>query len=174
MSTFRNYGIDFYNSRVAKMNVEQKTTINVSADALWKIIGTDFANVKDWAERMLDSRQGDDLGEMGGRYVTTVEYGEATETLYLFDEENRELAYSVEGNLPPVIADVTTAWRVEPDGDERSIVINTFTAKMLQPEMEEMIHGRLMAGLVPLHEQLRHFAENGVPHPDKQAQLNSA
>ena len=156
------------------MNVEQKTTINVSADALWKIIGTDFADVKIWAVRMIDSRSGDDLGELGGRYVNTVEYGEATETLYLFDNEKRELAYSVNGNLPPVITDVTTAWRVEPDGENRSIVINTFEAKMLQPEMEEMIHGRLMAGLVPLHEQLKHFAENGVPHPDKQAQTTAA
>ena len=155
------------------MNISQQITVNASADKVWSIVGTDYANAKKWATRMLDSRSGDDLGSMGGRYVNTVEYGEATETLYQFDNEQRELAYTVNGNLPPVITDVTTGWRVEANGKNQSTVTTTFGAKMLNPEMEGMISQRLLQGLVPLLEELKHYAENDQPHPRKQEQLTA-
>ena len=155
------------------MEIKQQININASADKVWGILSNDFANVTKWATRMINSERSSDLGPIGGRSVNTVEYGEATETLYRFDEEQRDLAYHVRGdNLPPMISDVTTGWRVDQVSETESAVTTTFGAAV-SPEMEEMISGRLLQGLIPLLEELKYYAENDQPHPRKVTQITS-
>ena len=48
---------------------------------VWDILGNDFANINKWAVRMLASSGDREIGPIGGRRVTTVEYGDAVETL---------------------------------------------------------------------------------------------
>ena len=154
------------------MNITQQVSINTSADKVWDILGNDFPNITKWAVRMLASAGDKELGPIGGRQVTTVEYGNAAETLYKFDSERRELAYSLSGEtLPPILSDITTTWRIEPNGENQSVVTNIFEAKLLNPEMEEMIKTQFMQGLTPLFEELKFYAENGQPHPRKIDQL---
>ena len=143
------------------MEVTRQISINASADKLWKILGTDFDDISTWASRMLKSSGNTELGPKGGREVVTVEYGEATETLYQFDEAQRELAYTVQGpNLPPVIKDVTTGWRVESTGDNQALVHLTFGATLLNPEMGDMVKEQLGQGLDKLMPELKYYAEN--------------
>ena len=157
------------------MKVQQQININASADKVWKILGTDFGAVDEWAARMLDSQGDKALGPKGGRVVQTVEYGEATETLYQFDDKKRELAYTVEAaGIPPVLSDVTTGWRVEPQGDDQAAAEITFAGKLADPAMSDMLHGRLQEGLDKLLPELKYYAENDQPHPNKQAQLAAA
>ena len=154
------------------MKVNQQITVNASADKVWQILGADFAKVDRWAARMLDSQGNTDLGPKGGRIVQTVEYGEATETLYRFDDEPRELAYTVEAaGIPPVLSDVTTGWRVEAQGAGQSVVHITFAGKLADPAMSDMLGGRLKEGLDKLLPELKYYVENDEPHPNKQAQL---
>ena len=151
------------------MEVNRQITVNASADKVWKILGTDFNEVRVWASRMLDSHGSDELGPKGGRVVQTIEYGEAKETLTLFDEEQRELAYTVQApNMPPVVQDVTTGWRVESKGPNQAVVHISFQAKLTNPAMSQMITQALGQGLDKLLPELKYYAENDQPHPNKQ------
>ncbi len=153
------------------MEVNRQISINASADKLWKILGADFGNVDVWASRMLESQASDGLSSLGGRIVTTVEYGEAQEILYEFDEAQRQLAYTVQAKgLPPIVKDVTTGWRVEPNGEDQSIVHIQFKANLTDESMSDMIHQQFGMGLEKLFAELKYFAENDQPHPYKQEQ----
>ena len=153
------------------MEVNQQITIKVSADKLWQILGNDFGEVQQWASRMLESRYDETLGSMGGRKVTTVEYGEANETLYVFDETRRELAYRVQGdNTPPMLSDITTGWRIEAQGDEQAVVHIQFKATLKDESMSDMIHQQFGMGLKKLFAELKYFAENDQPQPNKSGQ----
>ncbi len=151
------------------MEVTRQISIGAPADKVWKILGTDFGEIQVWASRMLSSKGDTSLGSQGGRVVNTVEYGEATETLYLFDDAQRELAYTVQGpTLPPIIKDVTTGWKVEAASEGEAVVHLTFGATVLDPSMEDMVKDQLGQGLDKLLPELKYFAENDRPHPNKQ------
>ena len=156
------------------MNLNYEVTVNASADKVWKIIGADFNKADKWAVRMLKSTGSPDLGPIGGRLIQTVEYGEGKETLVLFDDEQRKLAYRVQApGLPPVLQDIRIGWRVESKGDNQAVVHNTFEANLSNPEMHDMITQQSQQGTKMLFEELKHYAENGKPHPRKQEQLAS-
>ena len=148
------------------MEVTQDIEIAAAAEKVWSILDEQFGSIDAWAARMLDSRSDDDLGELGGRQVVTVEYGPATETLYLRDASARALGYWVTGpSLPPPISQVQTEWRVAELDGATSLVQIRFVAVVDPPEMQPMLEDTLRAGLTPLLEQLRHYAETGEPHP---------
>ena len=154
------------------MIVNNQITINQSADHVWNVIGGQFNDVSRWAVRMLSSKANENVDGLGGRIVNTVEYGEAFETLYQFDNEQRQLAYNLRADgIPPMLKDVTTAWQVEAQGENASVARVTFQAGLMMPEAEGMLSERVQVGLSPLLAQLKHYAETGEPHPDKQAQL---
>ncbi|MEM7034535.1 MAG: SRPBCC family protein [Chloroflexota bacterium] len=154
------------------MKVSRQISINTSADKVWQILGTNFNDVDQWATRMLSAEGKDDLGSQGGRVVNTIEYGEATETLYQFDDKKRELAYNVQAaGMPPMISDVTTAWRVEPQGNDQSLVEITFAGTLSDESMSDMLQQRLGEGLDMLLPDLKHYAEHDQPSPNKLAQL---
>lgn len=146
------------------MEVTQHIAIDTPAERVWSILGGDFAEISTWAARMLDSRGDDGLGDMGGRQVTTVEYGPATEILYVLDDATRTVGYSVSARgMPPVLDDVTTEWRVVEDGDG-SVVHIHFTGVVSDTDMQPMVEQLLNDGMRPLLEELKFYAETGHPH----------
>ena len=154
------------------MQVKQALEINVSADKLWTIVGTEFGEGEKWAVRLLKSRKSNELGSLGGRIINTIEYGPAKEILTHFDKDERELSFYIEADgLPPVIDEITQTWRVEAHGEQQSEIQFQANFKFADESMAEMLKQRMMEGLVPLLEQLKYFAEHDEPHPDKQAQL---
>lgn len=152
------------------MDVTQHIDIETNADHVWGILDGEFGDISTWAARMLESQGDPSLGELGGRQVVTVEYGPATETLYIRDADERTLGYRVTGpSLPPPISDVRTEWRVgttNGDGDGSRVSIR-FMAEVDPPEMALMLEETLRAGITPLLDELRHYAETGHPHPNK-------
>lgn len=147
------------------MKISRNVTVDTSAEKVWEIVGTNFSSVDTWAARMLTSAGDDALGELGGRQVETVEYGPTTETLYLFDNDSRQLGYTVAGDgMPPIVSDVTTEWHVEPNGDDQAVVTMLFTATLADPDMTDMLSGIWHQGAEPLLDELKHYAETGEPH----------
>ena len=155
------------------MDVTQHIDITASPDHVWGILDGEFGDISTWAARMLESHDDPSLGELGGRQVVTVEYGPATETLYIRDAVERTIGYRVTGpSLPPPISDVRTEWRVrDADGSRVSI---RFLAEVNPPEMQPMLEETLRAGITPLLDELRHYAETGRPHPNKTARTEGA
>ena len=154
------------------MKLNYDVTIDASADKVWKIIGTDFNGADKWAVRMLNSTGSAKLGPIGRRVINTVEYGAGEEALYLFDDEQRKLAYRVQAaGLPPALQNIRIGWRVESTGDDQAIVHNTFEVTLANPEMRDMIAQQSKQGTKMLLEELKFYAENDQPHPRKQAQL---
>ena len=150
------------------MHVTQHVDIAASADRLWSILDGEFGGISTWAARMLESNDDPTLGELGGRQVVTVEYGPATETIYLRDADDRAVGYHVTGpSLPPPMSNVRTEWRVSPTDGGNSRVTLTFLVDVDPPEMQPMLEEALRAGITPLLDQLRHYAETGQPHPIK-------
>ena len=161
------------------MDVTQHIDITASPDHVWGILDGEFGDISTWAARMLESHDEPSLGELGGRQVVTVEYGPATETLYVRDAGEHTIGYRVTGpSLPPPISDVRTEWRVtatNPDGDgDGSRVSIRFLAEVDPPEMEPMLEETLRAGITPLLDELRHYAETGQPHPNTTARTEGA
>lgn len=156
------------------MQVIQELNIDVSANKLWKIVGTDFAEGDKWAVRLLESHKNNDLGTLGGRVLNTIEYGPAQEVLTKFDDDVQELSFYIEAEgLPPVINEITQTWRVKALESNRSAMQFQADFKLADESKGEMLKQVMLSGLVPLLEQLKYFAENDKPHPDKQAQLES-
>ena len=150
------------------MEVTQDVEIARPAEQVWSILDEQFGSISTWAARMRESQWDDNLGELGGRQVVTVEYGPATETLYLRDRDARALGYWVTGaSLPPPISQVQTEWRVTDLDSKASRVHVRFLAVVTPPEMQPMLEETLRGGLTPLLDELRHFAETGEPHPNK-------
>ena len=148
------------------MEVTQDIEVAASSDDVWSILSDEFGEISSWAARMLDSKADDSLAELGGRHVTTVEYGPATETLYRRDAERRSLGYWVTGpNLPPPLSDVQTEWRVTERGANSSVELR-FLGVVTPLEMQPMLEERLATGITPLLEELKHYAETGEPHPN--------
>lgn len=157
------------------MEVTQAIEVAAGADQVWAILSDQFGDVATWAARMLDSTNDATLGDLGGRQVVTVEYGPASETLYRRDAENRSLGYWVEGpSLPAPISNVQTEWRVAAAGDAASTVSIRFLAVVSPAEMQPMLEDLLGAGMTPLLEELKHYAETGQPHPNVAAANEAA
>ena len=154
------------------MEANGRVSIHTSADKVWKILDTDFGKIDTWAVRMLQSRSDDSLGELGGRVVNTIEYGEAFETIIKRNDAERAIGYKVEAEgIPAVLEDVKTVWRVEDTGDDETVVHIAFVATLKDEAMGEMLSQQLASGINKLLDQLKYFAENDEPHPDKLAQL---
>lgn len=152
------------------MEITQGIEIAATSDRVWSILDDQFGEIATWAARMLDSEVDDALGELGGRRVTTVEYGPAAETLYRRDGERRSLGYWVTGpSLPPPISDVQTEWRVaDLDGEGCSVDIR-FLAIVSNPEAQPMLEQMLRDGMTPLLQELKYYVETGDAHPNKSA-----
>ena len=151
------------------MEAINSVAIAASADQVWDVLSGQFDDIDVWAARILESDGDPELGELGGRAVVTVEYGPATETLYLRDDEAKTIGYRVAADgMPPMLSDVTTEWRVDAAGGG-SVVTQTFRGTLSDPAMAEPLSARFAQGVEPLLAELKHYAETGQPHPNKLA-----
>ena len=65
------------------MELTKQMTVNASADKVWKIVGTDFNDISEWASPVLDSHANPDLapGEKG-RVCEVKGAGQVIENIY--------------------------------------------------------------------------------------------
>lgn len=157
------------------MQIKQQVTINTSADKVWEILGPQYAYVSEWISAVQMS-QSSDRGTVpqnapcSGRVCET-DLGPFKETIIRYDERNRSLAYSAQGDkMPFFVKQLSNAWKVTPLTNnsakvemcaEISIlpVFNLVMGPMMRLQM-----GGILKNAV---EELKYFAEEGVPHPRK-------
>jgi hypothetical protein len=83
------------------MNFTKQVTINASADKVWEIIGTNFNDISEWSSFVITSEANPDVEPGAGRVCHVKGAGEVVENLFQFDDNQRELAFTLEGSKNP-------------------------------------------------------------------------
>lgn len=151
-----------------KMNFTKTVTINTSADKVWQIVGTDFNDVAQWASPVLESHANPDLPEgEKGRVCQVKGVGRVVENIYHYDESQRELAFTLQGEKNPFfMKEIKNIWRVEPNGNDRANVHMTVDITLM-PVFKQLLTSRLNKALSQRADgflnELKQFAETGQP-----------
>jgi len=146
------------------MEFERKATINASADKVWKIIGTDFNDISEWASPVLESHAIPNLPEGSGRVCNVEGAGKVIEALFEYDDKKQALAFTLDGEKNPFFFKrVENHWRVEPKGDNQSVAYFGVKIELL-PVFKQLLSGRLKSKLQVRADhfvgELKYFAEN--------------
>ncbi len=84
------------------MEFSREITIDAPVEKVWKIIGTDFNEISEWASPVLDSHANPALADgEEGRICQAEGFGEIVETLYQYDDQGRALAFTLEADKNP-------------------------------------------------------------------------
>ena len=147
------------------MEFNRQVTINASADKVWKIVGTDFNNISEWASPVLESHAIPDLPPGSGRVCNVKGVGKVVEALYEYDDERRTLAFTLESEKNPFFFQkVENIWRIEPKGDNQSVAHFDVRIKLM-PVFAQLLSWILKKRLGKRAEsfvsELKYFAENG-------------
>ncbi len=149
------------------MNVTRQVTVNAPADKVWSILGTDFNKISEWASFVIDSEGIPDLPSGSGRVCQVKGSGEVKETIYKYDEDDRELAFILEGKkIPFFMQKIDNTWRVTPQGDDRAeLQVNVDLTVM--PVFKQLMSGLLSKQMGKTADsilgELKYFAENDQP-----------
>lgn len=149
------------------MELTKQITVNASADRVWKVIGTDFNNISEWASFVASSEANPDLPEGGGRVCKVDGFGDVVETIFDYSDENRELAFTLEGGTPFFMQRVENSWQVEALDENRSVVTIGVNAQMM-PVFKQLLTSRLskvfQKRMDVILGELKEFAENESVH----------
>lgn len=159
------------------MKIKQQLTVNTSADKVWDILGPRFEHVADWVSAV-HSSQGRNSGVIplnapsSGRVCET-DLGPFKEAILRYDERNRIISYSAQGDkMPFFVKQLANTWTVTPLSDSKSRVDMCAEISLLPvfnlvmgPMMRMQMGGILKNAI----EELKYFAEKGSPHPRKLA-----
>lgn len=162
--------------------VEHHALIAASAEAVWNLLGRQFATVAEWASAFRRSeavpvRAGSRVANapVEARVCTPASAVMPTirETLVSYDEANRTLTYEATG-LPSIISKSLNTWTVTPLRDDSSrlalyarIDMNGLLGTALRPVVLAQVK-RLFASYA---NDLQHYVLHGSPSPEKQRQL---
>ncbi|MEM9006823.1 MAG: SRPBCC family protein [Cyanobacteria bacterium P01_F01_bin.86] len=157
------------------MKIKRQITIDTSADKVWEILGPGFEHVADWVSSVHFSQGRHDGAVIrnapsAGRVCDT-DLGPFKEALLRYDERNRTLAYSAEGEkMPFFVTQLSNSWTVTPLSNQKATVDMCAEISLLPgfnllmgPIMRIQMGGILTNAV----EELKYFAERGVPHPRK-------
>lgn len=150
------------------MELTKQVTVNASADKVWKIVGTDFNDISEWASPVLESHANPNLpkGEKG-RVCQVKGSGEIIENIYEYSDEQRELAFTLEGGkFPFFVKGIANIWHIEPKGDDQSVV-SIGVDMQLMPVFSQLLNGRLQKAIGKQADaflgELKYYAENDQP-----------
>lgn len=157
------------------MQIKQKFTIDTSADKVWEILGHNFGSVSDWASSVYAS-QGRNSGvalqnaPYSGRICETA-IGPFDETLTRYDERNKVISYTAQGEkMPFFVKQLSNNWTVTPLSNNKCQVEMCMEASLLpifNILMGPMMRMQFSTLLKKTTEELKYFAEHGVPHTRK-------
>lgn len=148
------------------MEIKRQKAINVSADKLWKIVGTDFNDISEWATYIETSYANPDLAPgQKGRVCQVTGYGEVTETLTAFDDQQRKLEFVFESKKNPFfVKNIDYMWQVKPKGEDQSELFVDVDMQLM-PVFKQLLSGMMTKMLTErtdmVIDQLKYFAETG-------------
>ncbi len=157
------------------MEIQRQITVNIPADRVWKIVGTDFNDVSQWASFVQTSQANPDLaeGELG-RVCDVNGFGKVVENIFQYDDKRQELAFTLEAEKNPFFMQrIENSWHVEPLGDDHATVTVGIRVQLM-PVFKQLLSGKLRKVMSKRADsilaELKYFAENNVPQSRKQEQ----
>jgi hypothetical protein len=156
--------------------------INASADAVWAIVGKDFANAGKWATSV-DHSVGSGSPEFEGASCSTRScdlnakgFSSIKEKLIQYDDEKRELTYDVYEGFPGFVIKASNHWTVIPLTATTSKVKFDITMEM-KPFMGAIMGGmmkkNLNSTLPVVANDLKVYAETGEISEAKKQRMAS-
>lgn len=161
------------------MQIITETVIEKPAAAVWDIVGNRFGQAYEWAS-LLNHSAGHGAPLSGqvceARTCEVKAMGNIQERLVEFDPERHVLSYEVTKGFPFFVRRGVNRWQINAISTLRCRVTTTadlstkgIVGFMMAPMMRLQMSGMLRAML----EDLKHYAENGQPHPRKLESLRT-
>lgn len=152
--------------------------INMSAAEVWQIVGPGFADTYKWSTA-IDHSAGSGEAEFEGASCSnrTCElnakgFSKIDETLTVYSDQKRELAYSVNAGMPGFVTYANNHWRIIEIGPNQCKVEMTITMRM-KPLMGTMMGGMFRKNLNKtidsVMNDLKVYAETGDISDEKKA-----
>ena len=164
------------------MQVKKCTTIRAPFDRVWSVVGTRFTEADHWASSVYHSEPRDAGPPPGDAPVSgrgcRTSIGDVRETVLRFDESAGVLQYTAQADkMPGFVRGLVADWKVTPADDERTEVAMTLNVDLAAPfsfMMPPMMRLQMGPLLKKTLQELKHFIEQGTPHPRKLKQLAKA
>lgn len=151
-----------------KLYFDKQVHLNVSASKAWDILWKNYESVGEWATIIPESAPRKENGELVGRTCSST-YGDVQEIITHYDEERLTYSYKADG-LPAMFRSGKNFWQIVPSGPD-SCQVQMELRMELAPVpgvlMGWMIRSKMGKDLEGFMEDLKHFAETGIPHPKK-------
>lgn len=157
------------------MKLSKQFTVNASAARLWEIMGTQFADISNWASGVYASQghyNGDKLqgAPYSGRVCET-SIGTLKEQILIYDNQSKTVSYDAKGEkMPFFVTHMVNTWTFTPLADgqckgEMNLEISLLPVfnLIMGPIMKMRMGGVLNQAI----EELTYFAENEAVHPRK-------
>ncbi|MEM7772188.1 MAG: SRPBCC family protein [Cyanobacteria bacterium P01_E01_bin.6] len=157
------------------MQIKKQFTVNASADRLWEIMGTQFADVSHWASDIYTSRgRNGGIPPQGapcsGRVCETT-MGTFKEQILKYDEQKKKISYDAKGDkMPFFVKQIVNTWTFTPLAGGKCKVEMCMEGSLLPVFnflMGPMMRMQMGGVINQVVEELTYFAENGIPHPRK-------
>ncbi len=160
------------------MKIATDIVIDKPIAAVWDVVGTQFGSAHLWASALIHtegngSKISDQVCE--GRTCDIQGMGRIREKLLEFDPRGYALSYEVVEGFPFFVERGVNRWHLVAEGNRTHLYINAKIATkgligaIMRPMMKMQMSGLMRKTL----EDLKYYAENGVPHPRKQKTLAS-
>jgi hypothetical protein len=153
------------------IHVEKELTINKETNAVWGVMGLQFAEVHLWSSNFMNSKPGgtkvfNDL-EYSER-VTITERGETIQVLDEFDSKNYSLKYHITEGMPGIAKSASGTWSLKASKNNQTKVTIAFdmeTKNAFGYLLSSVIKLKIGKSAEEIAEELKFYVENGKAHP---------
>ncbi len=158
------------------MKIATDIIIDKPIAAVWDVVGTQFGSAHLWASALVRT-------EGSGRKISNQVsearicdirgIGRIREKLLEFDPQRYTLTYEVAEGFPFFVERGVNRWHLVAEGKRTHLYTNTniATKGMIGAVMRPMMKMQMSGLMRKTLEDLKYYAENGVPHPRKQKTL---
>ncbi|MDB4286151.1 SRPBCC family protein [bacterium] len=155
------------------MKTRTELVINKNAEAVWDIMGNQYAQVHLWSSNFKASKPGGKPKLPGLDYLhrtTQTDRGETIQELDEFDPVNYSLAYHITKGAPKIAKEASGVWSLDVIEPEKTRVILEFS---MEPNglagliLTPLIKMKLGKAAAEIAQELKFYIENKTPHPRK-------
>ncbi|GMN06463.1 hypothetical protein MTsPCn5_18520 [Croceitalea sp. MTPC5] len=160
-----------------KSNIRASTGININVpiEKIWQLLAVEFADIGKWASGV-DASEGSGAPINGSSCserackISATGFSDTKERIVIYDKGGYLLKYTLFHGLPGFVKDAYNTWQLFPKNDTTTLV-KAHTEMRATGIMGAMMKGFMTRStqkvLVAMCEELKHYAENGEPHPNK-------